>query len=641
MGEDFRVMMTSAAGAHHGVIELDDTFPRAEQPACSVALKAHQLALLKRCIDLESGPVALSKLGQLITPSMPVHMTEEHEHNYLRTRIGVLGDKVGSGKSYVILGIVQAGKGQLPVPDPVVRSFAGNRVCVSVRSVPRSLDLTLLVVPHNLCTQWEEYIRCFGGGLRHKSVNRSKHVSALNALEPDELAELDLVVVTSTFFNSVASVINRRQVRRVIFDEADSMAIPGCHSVEACFHWFVTASWRNLLSPGGDGTYLQSGDGLSMRRVTGIRSSGFIKNVFSELYRSTWYEMGHLASQAIVVRCRDTFVDASLLLPDPVVNIVQCRTPALINVLHGMVDQNIINCLNAGDTETAMQHISSHNRRTEDNIITLLMDNLSRKHHNLRARLEAVGAQMYDNDADRETEHARIVAKIEVLQKRMDAIRERVTGSESCCICYEPMLDHNTGLVTKTVVPCCSNAFCFVCINRWLARSPSCPLCKAPVGMQQLMVVTPRPIAEPDAAASSSSGPESRNKIENLMAILRERCTAPRSAKILLFSSFDNTFNDVVGILSRLSIRYRFLKGNHFAVSLIEKEYREGDLDVLLVNTNNYGSGLNFENTTDVIMLHKFDTDIEKQVIGRAQRCGRTHPLNVWYLLYANEINLP
>ena len=88
----------------------------------------------------------------------------------------------------------------------------------------------------------------------------------------------------------------------------------------------------------------------------------------------------------------------------------------------------------------------------------------------------------------------------------------------------------------------------------------------------------------------------------------------------------------------RAGIRHRFLKGNHPTVACIEREYRTGTLDVLLVNTSNYGSGLNFENTTDVVMLHKFDTDIEHQVIGRAPRCGRTTPLNVWYLLHDNEI---
>jgi hypothetical protein len=38
-------------------------------------------------------------------------------------------------------------------------------------------------------------------------------------------------------------------------------------------------------------------------------------------------------------------------------------------------------------------------------------------------------------------------------------------------------------------------------------------------------------------------------------------------------------------------------------------------------------------------MFHKFDAEIEKQVIGRAQRCGRTTTLNIHYLLNENEIS--
>ena len=37
-------------------------------------------------------------------------------------------------------------------------------------------------------------------------------------------------------------------------------------------------------------------------------------------------------------------------------------------------------------------------------------------------------------------------------------------------------------------------------------------------------------------------------------------------------------------------------------------------------------------------MFHKFDANIENQVIGRAQRFGRKESLNIHYLLNQNEI---
>ena len=57
-----------------------------------------------------------------------------------------------------------------------------------------------------------------------------------------------------------------------------------------------------------------------------------------------------------------------------------------------------------------------------------------------------------------------------------------------------------------------------------------------------------------------------------------------------------------------------------------------------MLNTNHYGTGLNLENTTDLIFYHKMSCDMEKQVIGRAQRVGRTSDLNIHYLFQDNEI---
>ena len=83
---------------------------------------------------------------------------------------------------------------------------------------------------------------------------------------------------------------------------------------------------------------------------------------------------------------------------------------------------------------------------------------------------------------------------------------------------------------------------------------------------------------------------------------------------------------------------FEYVKGNSNQIKCTIDRYKEGNTQILLVNTHHFGSGLNLENTTDLILFHKFDTEIEKQVIGRAQRYGRKEPLNVHYLLYENEM---
>ena len=58
---------------------------------------------------------------------------------------------------------------------------------------------------------------------------------------------------------------------------------------------------------------------------------------------------------------------------------------------------------------------------------------------------------------------------------------------------------------------------------------------------------------------------------------------------------------------------------------------------VLLADSSMYGCGMNFENTTDIIFIHKINPEMEKQVIGRAQRPGRVGVLNIHRLVHPNE----
>ena len=56
-----------------------------------------------------------------------------------------------------------------------------------------------------------------------------------------------------------------------------------------------------------------------------------------------------------------------------------------------------------------------------------------------------------------------------------------------------------------------------------------------------------------------------------------------------------------------------------------------------MLNAVNYGSGLNLQSATDIIIYHELNSELETQVIGRAQRLGRKEGLNVYYLFHENE----
>ena len=56
-----------------------------------------------------------------------------------------------------------------------------------------------------------------------------------------------------------------------------------------------------------------------------------------------------------------------------------------------------------------------------------------------------------------------------------------------------------------------------------------------------------------------------------------------------------------------------------------------------MLNAKHYGSGLNLQMTTNIVIYHKMTPELENQVIGRGQRVGRTCSLQITHLCYKNE----
>jgi hypothetical protein len=89
-----------------------------------------------------------------------------------------------------------------------------------------------------------------------------------------------------------------------------------------------------------------------------------------------------------------------------------------------------------------------------------------------------------------------------------------------------------------------------------------------------------------------------------------------------------------------LKIKFTAFDGGNISdLNKSYSKYKEQDFNVLLSNSNMYGCGMNLENTTDIILIHRINSkDKYKQVIGRAQRPGRTTCLNIYELLHDNEL---
>tara|TARA_B100000131_G_C17823087_1_gene494520 strand:- start:57 stop:599 length:543 start_codon:yes stop_codon:yes gene_type:complete len=114
------------------------------------------------------------------------------------------------------------------------------------------------------------------------------------------------------------------------------------------------------------------------------------------------------------------------------------------------------------------------------------------------------------------------------------------------------------------------------------------------------------------------------------------------NAKIIIGCSTSTTepFTSMKQILDEKQYSVNEIKGHSTTIGRIVESYKtENGLDAILLNTQYKASGINLENTTDIILYHKMDIDTERQIIGRGQRYGRTQPLRIWKLYSQNEMS--
>jgi hypothetical protein len=198
---------------------------------------------------------------------------------------------------------------------------------------------------------------------------------------------------------------------------------------------------------------------------------------------------------------------------------------------------------------------------------------------------------------------------------------------------------------------CCNNKICESCINNWYKlNKESCIFCNTDnVLLDDLMYCCVNEEFE------EKNDNNLNNTLINQLDIQFEVYNSSKAEfldyyieeltktdkKIIIFSDYSSVFQYIETLCDKYDIKYVDLdKGNIKEIDNAVTNYKYGDAKILLSNSTLFGCGMNFENATDILFVHKMDKDMEKQVIGRAQRMGRKSVLNIIYLEYENESEL-
>lgn len=569
---------------HNGTFQmLDFDSPRCIQPNdVKVLLKAHQLS-------------AMHALGSL-----------ETMEGDISTKMGIYCDKVGAGKTYTMLSHITANptiRGSTVIPS----SFGSIVSFVNRVDLYDEVPTNLIVVPHSIVSQWKESLVHFPV----KSLVISKKSHVLDCIE--RYSEYQVIVVSSSFYRYVHMQCLGYRLERVIFDEADTLAIPKCERIMAKFYWFVTSSVSNLVYP--NGMYIHN-----QRRVEGVRGNDFVKHTFQSILSFPYID-------SLFIKNKDDFVDTSFRLPVPEFRSYLCKTPGYMNVIGQFASPRVVECLNAGDVTSAMQYLrdSGVNVNSGEHILQVLANNFQVKLRNLEITLDFIQTlDIPDREKEKriETVQAEIVSvktRNETLQQKIKSIEEQ---QESCPICYDTLGD------PSCMLWCCNNVFCYDCIRRLTTRSSTCPFCRESITLENVRVIH----RSSDSTAQNSAKDRPMTKLETLRSIFR---SAPEG-KFLVFSSYDTTFERIRDYLED-EIHVTRPVGSSATIDKRIREFEDGTTRVLLLNSQHLGSGLNLQCATHVIFFHSMSKTMEQQVIGRAQRAGRKEALQVIHLLHTNE----
>jgi hypothetical protein len=605
--------------------------PKIKQPKnLKIKLKEHQKSLIWAMNNLEEKGEINLKINSSVTAKGMIQLNDDSidndsnifgnnywyhswyyrnggeftDINYvINTNFGILSDKVGSGKTLMVIGLLVTSP--IPPNNPKIIN-SSQFTSIKYLDAIDPIKTNLILIPHNLSSQWYKTF-IDNTLLKVKLIHRRSALDTIKSVYditngdietqteleilPNQCLEFyDAVIVTSTMAQDFFEKYKNVKWARIIIDEVLSIKLPQDIPWKTNFIWFITATPSGL-------SYIKK---------------LYIREIFSNLQK--------IVFNYLVIKNNNDYVSQSMNLPALNQILINCLTPKAIGMIKEFVTQDIMNMINAGNIIEAVNKINC-NADTDDNIFKAITSKLEKEIHNKKAELKYQTERIVDDTKSHEEIIKKLKEKLKSLEDKLSSIEEKIKSyaDESCPIC---LMD----FINPAVMKCCNNLFCVPCltmINRL------CPMCRSPFVLEDLNVI----IKKDEKTVEKKIEKELLSKQENLLNIIEKK---PKG-KFLVFSCYENTNDSIAKLLKNKNITFSKLLGSCGLITNTIDKFNKGEINVLLLNAEYYGSGLNLQMASDIIIYHEMNIELETQIIGRAQRIGRTEPLNVYYLLHKLE----
>jgi SNF2 family DNA or RNA helicase len=626
--------------------QLTEDSERVQQPKqILVPLRNHQRALIYAMQQKEQNSIRGVKYMNTTT----------------YTNYGVLGDDVGSGKSLVILSHIallkevanHTQKRNILYPQSRLNLFT-----VYTKQYKNLMNASLIVVPHTIYKQWQDYCKKQTSldvfYVKSKSdiegalINSSYVDVSGQELQDkliDKIRSSDIVLVSNTLYKELYSFTRMKNLswKRVFIDEVDSIHITSTSPVpDAPFVWFISATWANFImerhsiSPhnlqyfqNNTTTYCKElGDWI--RSEVGLReyTGGYQgRTSFMRIRSAKWletYSSEHKLRGMVLLMCRKDFLEESRRMPHIYESTILCEQPESHRLLYGLVNKHIQNMLHAGNVEGVLHELGV-NKETPIGLLEAVRQEREKELDRLQKTLKFKETIEYATPNAKEAALTSLRDKIHSVEEQLKTFENRISNIKSveCPVCYEDPTQNSA-----TMTPCCQQIFCGICILTSLTRNLTCPMCRAAIHTNQLVQ-----IVDATAVKKKKESVKLLSKPKQLLKILIEN----PSAKVLVFSRYENPFLSLEKDCDMHGVTYHTLRGNKDTIASTIRSFEKGEKRVLFLPTSSVGAGINLVSATHIVLLHAMTPEEEKQAVGRAYRLGRTEPLHVIKLQHESE----
>lgn len=507
----------------------------------------------------------------------------------IETNMGIIGDKVGSGKSYMVIGLICYNL----ITTNHLTIIDGHKNCVlKYNNNINIIKTNLIIVPYGLINQWIEYLK--NSELSFIKFNKQKDFS--NFKKTDNIENYNVVLLSSNFFFDFYELFNNYKWNRIFIDEIDSISIKNFEPsfFNSNFIWLITATFNNIL--------------YNKKNVAKYFCNKMNDYIFNK----------------IIVKNNNSFIDNSIKLPNIIRKNILCKSSYELNVISKFIPNHVLEMINAGNTDEAIKVLNC-NVDTNQNIIEIVTKNIKSKIYNYKMKLEYLSKIEIINQNEHNKKIQDINLELQRCENRLKNLIDKINGidNEVCSICISEM---NKPVLLNCE---CKSIFCFDCIISWLDKKNNCPNCRNTVSKNDINVIDNLQINKKDDEKCDIK----REKIDELIHIINTK----KDGRFLVFSNYYNSFNRIIQKLNESDISNSVINGSANHITNLQKKFENGKIKVLMLNAQYNGSGLNLQSATDIILFHKFNIHLEKQIIGRANRMGRKNELIVHQLLHENE----